>query len=229
MKTALRPLLLILSLFSFSAVQAAPIYFPLWEEGDNELVAEEMMFFNGDLTLTVSAWTGSFNSEGEQLESWTKVQGNDLGVYRDDKGLGVISSLDDGNDLDGGSSGNFANDPDEGLLFVFSRSVNLFDFFVGDLDGSDDFNISMVSFTSPANIELSGSIIDIFGPPFEEEFAFDFSQEGFYSSAFMLWVDGGSDDIEVLGVAITSVASPATLTLILLGAFGVFYSSKRRH
>lgn len=105
--------------------------FPLWDNTATETVANEMFFNDNGIDLTVSAWTTSYNTAGVQLQPWMQVTGAGLGVFRDENGLGVISSAIDGNDLDGGSSSNFATDPDEGLLFSFSRSVKILDFLVG--------------------------------------------------------------------------------------------------
>ncbi len=209
------------ALLSFNA--SADLIFPLWSDG-TETVAEEMIFADGDVSLSVTAWTSSYNSDGDQLEDWMQVTGSGLGVYQDENGLGVISSVDDGNDLDGGSSSNYLDDPDEGLLFLFSEVVNIFDIFMGDLDSSDDFNISVVDFLSPTEIVLSQTETDIFGPPFETEFPFIFDGE-FRGSAFMVWVDGGSDDVEVLGIS--TIPEPGVLMLFALGLLSLSASRRR--
>ena len=200
--------------------------FPLWDNTSNETVSEEMYFEDNGVTMTVSAWTTSFDSSQQQLEDWNKVSGSDVGVYRDENGLGVISSQGDGNDLDGGSSSNFADDPDEGLLLTFSHEVNILDLFVGDLDYNDDFNFSLVDLTNPDTPVLVASDIDISGPEFETEWPFLFSH-GFTGSAFMVWVDGGSDDIELLGVAVQKVPVPATVYLMLAGLAGLAYRRRK--
>lgn len=208
------------ALLSFQV--SADLIFPLWNDG-TETIAEEMLFTDGDVSLSVTAWTSSYDSDGNQLENWMQVTGPGLGVYQDEWGLGVISSDSDGNDLDGGSSSNFANDPDEGLLFVFSEVVHIFDVFMGDLDGSDDFNFSVVDLLSPNSIALGQTVTDVFGPPFEEEFPFVFDGE-FRGSAFMVWVDGSSDDVEVLGIS--TIPEPGVLMLFALGLLGL--SASRR-
>lgn len=215
----------ILSLVLCSSVATAqPTFvFPLWDENDTR-VENELTFIDNDLILSVTAWTASYNSSGEQLQSWQQVTQDGLGVYQDDNGLGVISSDGDGNDLDGGSSSNYASDPDEGLLFSFNRNINIFDFFVGDLDSSDDFNISNVNFIGGNSISLSNSIIDVYGPDFETEWVFE-TQEQFGGTSFMLWVDGRSDDIEVLGVS--AIPEPKTLLLFSLSLLALIYSNKR--
>jgi hypothetical protein len=219
--SALAGLLLISQVLLSSVANASPIYvFPFWDDLENETIAEQMVFTDMDLSVTVTAWTTSYNTAGTQLESWQRVTGQGLGVYRDENGLGVISSDDDGNDLDGGSSGNYATDPDEGLLFVFSQQVRILDFFIGDLDSSDDFNLSVVNLTGPDQVELGISEIDVFGPPNQEEFIFDFGPD-FLGTAFMLWVDGRSDDIEVLGVAAVPAPAPILILSLTLLAIGV--------
>lgn len=194
--------------------------FALWDENDIESVSEEMGFVDGDVSLTVSAWTASFNTQQQQGEDWSKVTGNDVGVYQDYWGLGVISSPGDGNDLDGGSSGDYADDPDEGLLLVFSRRVDVLDIFVGDLDGNDDINFSVVDLTNPDAPVLGNSEVDFYGPDFQVEWAFGLGPQ-FTGSAFMLWVDGDSDDVELLGVTVKKVPTPATLLLFMAGLTGL--------
>ncbi|WP_199610230.1 PEP-CTERM sorting domain-containing protein [Flocculibacter collagenilyticus] len=188
-------------------------YIPFWDD-NNETVANEMMFTAGNLSLSVTAWTGNFDASGNQIEGWSQVVGNDLGVFRDDSGLGVLSSLNDGNDLDAGSSSDFASDPDEGLLFVFSNKVSIFDIFVGDLDSSDDINFSEVSLSALNDITIGNSAIGLTGPQFESEWPFEFNGS-FSGSAFMVWVDDSRDDVEILGVA--TIPEPATIFVIALG------------
>lgn len=210
------------ALISAQAV-ASPIHvFPLWDNS-NETISNQMVFSDGNLMLTVTAWTSSYNSSGIQLEQWQQVTGAGLGVFRDEDGLGVISSAGDGNDLDGGESSEYANDPDEGLLFVFSQKVELLDVFVGDLDSSDDINFSNVDFLSMSSLVLGTSVIDEIAPIASSEWPFEFGDE-FSGSAFMLWVDGRSDDVEVLGIAV--VPEPGSVMLLGLGLLAM--SLRRR-
>lgn len=217
MKIILSLVLCLSQLFFTQAVKADMIHvFPFWDESETESVAQEMVFTDGDILLTVTAWTASFNGDQEQLQDWQQVIGDDLGVYRDENGLGVISSDEDGNDLDGGSSGNYNNDPDEGLLLVFSAVVDLVDIFVGDLSSNDDFNFSVVQLIGPDAIKLNNTEEDISGPEFESEWAFEFDPT-FSGSAFLVWVDGSSDDIELLGVAVVSAPASISIFIISMG------------
>ena len=95
--------------------------------GNNEGIAEEFVFTENGVTLSITAWTAGVNSSGTLLNAWTQVD-NNFGVYKGSTGLGVRSSLEDGYDLDGGASAQYATDPDEGLLLTFSENVDLLGF-----------------------------------------------------------------------------------------------------
>jgi hypothetical protein len=209
-----------LQLFISSIAVASPIYvFPFWDNTRTESVANEMQFADDDLSLTVSAWRASYNDDNEEVSPWIKVIGQDLGVYRDENGLGAFSVDGDGNDLDAGTVGD-SDDPDEGLLFVFSEQVTLLDVFVGDLSSNDEINFSLVELLSPTQLELKQSVYDQPGPSGEEEWPFMFNQS-FTGSAFMLWLNDDEDDVEVLGIAVTKVPEPSSVLLlaVLLLAF----------
>lgn len=216
--------LFIAALFS-SVASADPIFvFPLWDD-NNKSVSTELNLSDNGLELSITAWTSSYNSAGDQLQMWQQVTQDGFGVFQDDDGLGVISVEGDGNDLDGGSTANYATDPDEGLLFVFNHKVDVYDLFIGDLSSNDDFNISIVEFISPTLLSLSNTIDDISGPFFASEWVFEFDGE-FTGSAFMLWVDGGNDDIEVLGVAV--VPEPNTILIFSLCLLAIVFNHKRK-
>lgn len=203
-----------------SQVQASPIsVFSLWYDNSTR-VAHEFWFYDADLTLSVTAWTSSYDSDDNQLQSWEQVRDIDTGVYRSTDGLGVVSSADDGNDLDGGSSSDFSIDPDEGLLFVFSQRVGLVDIFVGDLSSNDDINFSLVDLTDPRSPVLTQTVLDQSAPNDESEDVYEFTED-FTGSAFMLWVDGSTDDVEVLGIAVAKVPNPGTPLLLSLGLIGL--------
>lgn len=213
---------LIGGLFSASVAANTIHVFPLWN-GGVATVNETMQFEDNGVDLTVSAWTTSYNDEQVQTQNWQQVTGTDVGVYQDYYGLGVMSSPGEGNDLDGGSSSDYADDPDEGLLFTFSHEVRLLDIFVGDLDDSDDINFSVVDMSSGSPV-LGASEIDVFTlSPFEEE-VFVFDTE-FVGTSFMLWVDGNNDDVEMLGIAVAKVPAPAPL---LIGTGLLFLGARRR-
>lgn len=217
----------------FSSVANANLaIFPLWTDGDT-FVENEMLFSDNGLQLSITAWTSSFNTAQDQLQPWQQVVGDGLGVFRNDDGLGVISSEEDGNDLDGGSSDDYfvdgstaLDDPDEGLLFVFSETVSLFDIFMGDLDSSDDINVSLVDLTNPSSPLLLDSLIDL-DPPGDDEYeVYDFGN-ALTGNAFMVWVDGGNDDVEVLGMAVTRVPAPGSVFLFATGLLALRFARRR--
>jgi len=198
----------------FMATQAQAdtiIQFPFWDD-DNTTIEESMLFESGGLSVAVTAWTASYNSEGEQLEAWQQVMGEGLGVFRDSEGLSVKSSDDDGAYMDGGSSSDYASDPDEGLLFVFSEAVTWFDVFVTDWQSNDDINFSAVALNDDGGFSLLSSLIDVPDQSGRSYGAYEFAQT-FRSNAFLIWVDGNNDDIAVAGTAV--IPEPATAALAL--------------
>lgn len=74
-----------------------------------------------------------------------------------------------------------------------------------------------------STLSLGHSELDL-DPPFPtSEWPFEFGAD-FSGSAFMLWVDGSSDDAEVLGIAV--VPEPASIMLLALGLLALRF--KRR-
>ncbi|WP_102798294.1 hypothetical protein [Bowmanella denitrificans] len=175
-------------------------------------VLPQIDMYDAGLALQVSGWTTSFNSDGEQKESWQPV--SYPGIFYADLGLGLISSDDDGPFLDGGSSSYYDEDPDEGFLLVFSHTVSLDMMFFEGVGRSDDINISLVDFSSGIP-ELQISFHDI-----EPEFgviAANDPSSALVGKAFMLWVDGDDDSVALAGLQVTRVPLPATALLMALG------------
>lgn len=179
--------------------------------GNNQGIAESFDFASGGVGLTVSAWTTNVNDAQTELASWQMLSG-DNGVYKGSTGLGVVSSDNDGFDLDGGSSGSFADDPDEGLLFVFSEQVNLLAFIAGDLSANDDLNFSRVSLQSPDSLDVSNLFVD--RNDGSEHYQLSSAAFGY---AFMLWVDGNDDDVRIESLEFSTVPEPYTLLLLAIG------------
>ncbi|WDE11973.1 PEP-CTERM sorting domain-containing protein [Thalassomonas haliotis] len=179
--------------------------------GENQGVAESFEFASADVGLTVTAWTTNVNDEQTELAPWQILSG-DYGVYNGSTGLGLVSSEHDGYDLDGGSSGNFADDPDEGLLFVFSEQVNLHAFTVGDLSSNDDVNFSWVNLLPSDSLEATNLFVDRNDGSDNYQLS-----SGTLGYAFMLWVDGNDDDVRIESLEFSTVPEPYTLLLLAIG------------
>jgi len=190
--------------------------------GDNQGVDESLVFQSTGLSLTVTAWTTSVNDEQNQLSPWQLLSG-DNGVYNGSTGLGVVSSDEDGADLDGGSSRSFDSDPDEGLLFVFSRQVNLLAFTAGDLSANDDLNFSLVELLTPNSLEASELFVD--RNDGSDNYQLPSGTRGY---AFMLWVDGNDDDVRIESLEFSVVPEPYSLLLLALGLLFCGFRSRNK-
>lgn len=207
----LRSILLLLSVFAVNSALATPIYIDFTSSPD--AVEEDLTFEESGVTLTITAWTTSFDSDQNQLEPWQLV-GNGFGVSVRDNGIGVKSSADDGSTIDGGASSNYADDPDEGLLLQFSELVNIHDFVISSLSDSDDINFSYVSFISPTQITTNDIFLDAV-PAFTPENLYNLPNN-IIGDSFMIWVDGRSDGVRLADIAFTRVPAPATWLMMAL-------------
>ncbi len=193
-------------------------------DGTNEGVAEQFVFTENDVTLTISAWTTNVNSTQDVLTDWQLLSGP-YGVYKGSSGLGVKSSDQDGHHLDGGQSSDL-NDLDEGLLFSFSEEINILGFYADYLNDNDDLNFSLVTYLTQTSIETT----DIF---FDQQASLIFDDEGVFfapdnliGSAFMIWADGNDDAVRIVDTAFTKVPEPNSLLLFSLFLIG--FAFKRR-
>jgi len=185
-------------------------------DGDNEGVQDSLSYEEDNVTLTITAWTVSVNSDQEVISDWSLLSG-DFGVYKGSTGLGVYSSVDDGKDLDGGSSDEL-DDLDEGLLFSFSEEVDFLGFAGDYISGNDDVNFSKVTFNNLGEIELEDVFIDRYS---SEIFYTDF-----IGTDFMIWVDGNDDDLRIYEAAYIKVPEPTGI--FLFGLVLICLSIQRR-
>jgi hypothetical protein len=219
MKKIVFAVLCITQLFLVNSATANHLHvFPLWTDSDESTINNRLVLQDGDLVLTITAWKSSYGNNNNQRRDWRPVRGDDLGVYQADDGLGVVSSEQDGNDLDGGRHRDRATDPDEGLLFEFSHYVELVDLFIGDVSRNDDINFSEVTSRTRNRLTLGKTLFDQTSDDRGSEKVFEFDTS-FTGTSFLLWVDGRSDDVEVLGIAV--VPEPTPILLFALGLLGL--------
>lgn len=184
--------------------------------GTNEGIADEFIFEQDGIILTISAWTTNVNSNQEVISDWKRLSGL-YGVYKGGSGLGVISNDIDGYHLDGGSSSNL-NDLDEGLLFVFSEQVNFWGFAADYLSDNDDLNLSYVNILNSDKITTTDIFID---RKADSDGYAGFPISGLIGTAFMVWVDGNDDDVRIADTYITEVPEPSTLYIFSLVLVGI--------
>jgi len=190
--------------------------------GHNEGVEQSFDFAIDGVSVNVSAWNANVKSNQKFKKKWRQVDSN-YGVYKGSTGLGVKSNEKDGVDLDGGKKNRFKKDPDEGLLFEFSELVNFYGFFASDLGSDDDINLSLVEFISPGVIKTTDIFVDIGSDEDEDLFGVFPGVQGL---AFMVWVDGKTDDVRIDDIGFTRVPEPSTLLLLALGIIGVRFRKK---
>jgi len=196
--------------------------------GEREGIADEFVFVQDGLTLTISAWTTNVKSSSDKdidqtvVTPWKKLSGP-YGVYKGGTGLGVFSHDKDGYHLDGGRFDEVDDlgelyDLDEGLLFVFSERVDFWGFAADYLSDDDDLNLSYVSFEGSEQIKTTDVFIDR-----EADFnGYDgFPVSGLYGTEFMVWVDGNDDAVRIADTYVTKVPEPDTLFLFSLVLFGL--------
>jgi hypothetical protein len=225
MKSKINQYIALLCLLSpFQSFAAVEYIFDFVNE-EEAVISHELMFSVQDLALTISAWTTNHNSEQTELEPWKKVLSEDDGIFYADRGLGLFSNEEDSPFLDGGSSNDYTQDPDEGFLLQFSKEVSLlglsFDFVDAD---EDDINISLVDFASDGSLLLTQTLfdLDIYSP--FGDFGF-IILDGFSmpmaSANFLIWVDGNNDSLAFRDVIVESISAPSS-TIFSLLAFSFF-------
>ena len=159
-----------------------------------------------------------------RVSSPQKIALNFFGVSVRDNGIDVKSSANDGSKIDGGNSGDYSTDPDEGLLLQFSEAVNIHDFLLSSLSDDDDVNFSIAYFLSPTQIEISDVFVDAPALSYPEDLFF--VPGSAIGTAFMVWVDGASDGVRLKDVAFSKVPEPSTWMLMLFAS--LMMAVKRR-
>lgn len=213
MKTLSTLLLLLLITFAQSAFANLIL---MDFTGQPESESQNLVFHEGGVTLTVSAWTTSVNTDQDQLQPWAYID-NGFGVSVREFGLGVKSSADDGSTLDGGESADSATDPDEGLLLVFSHQVNILDFFLSSLSDNDDVNFAFANVISPTEVTTSDIFVDVGAG--DGPFGMVAMNQPVIGTSFMLWVDGADDDVRLADLAFVKMSEPSAFALLLLAGF----------
>ena len=228
-------LVLILSVLSINVVHAAVFDFNEVNLSKTSSSAYSSVgMTSGGIGLTVQAYTIDNNGSGT-ITSKALIDSSGLGVYLRNssshgESLGVKSVDGDGYKLDGGSSINASSDPDEGLLFVFDRTVSLdfinLDYF--NLGGTgDDFNVTVDGTTfivdySKADDGTNSLVTSTDGQ--QDHFLFNH----LIGKEFLIWADGSSDSFTISDLKVSAVPLPAAIWLMAPALFGIFSLSGKR-
>lgn len=204
---------------------ASVINFDLVNEGE-ATVEHELFLAEMGVTLSVTGWTTSHNTEQQQLEPWQQVLSDGDGIFYADRGLGLFSGDDDGAYLDGGSSSNYASDPDEGFLLSFSRRVSILGLLFDFVDSSDDINLSMLDVAPDGSFTVTETLYDLEIFNFADEVGFLMLVDptmALTGRHFMVWVDGSSDGLSLVDVVVETVPEThiAALFLFVFGMFAI--------
>ncbi len=142
--------------------------------------------------------------------SLSQITGDDVEIYLSNSkdAFGVVSFIGDGENLDGGNTGD-DTDPDEGLLFSFSELVSLSDIFFKSFGSSDDYNLMVDG-------------IDIFS---DKDDSYDFGS--IIGQEFLVWADGSSDAFYVSGLEVSAVPEPSIVALFGLGLLGMGFTRRK--
>ncbi len=182
----------------------------------------------GTIGVTITAFKLENNGSGS-ITDQVQIQGGGTGVYvSSGNNLGVSSmhpSLSgDSHSLDGGDSGlTTSSDPDEGLLFSFTRAIDLTYINFDSFSGSDDFNLTVdgVSVLVDYNSGDSSPLVtNVAGQ--SDEFFFN----GVHGTEFLFWADGDSDSFRIDRMWV--VPEPATLALFSFGLAGIGAMRRRK-
>ncbi len=159
----------------------------------------------------------------------------DTGIYVSSStsgNQGVVSSTNEGNNMDGGGNSttpNDPNDPDEGLLFTFDQAVRLdlinFDSFTDD-STPDDFNLTVDGVTLLVDYNANSS-----SSPLVTNDLIQFDQYTFNTivgTEFLFWADGNSDSFRIDRMEVTAVPVPAAVWLFGSGLLGLFGIARRK-
>ncbi len=175
----------------------------------------------GTIGVTITAFEIANDGNGT-ISSQTQITGSGFGVYvSSSENLGVKNSTQsgDGTQMDGGDVG--SSEPDEGLLFSFSRAIDLTYINFDNFSGSDDFNLTVdgVSLLVDYNAGDSSPLVtNVSGQ--SDEFFFN----GVHGTKFLFWADGDSDRFKIDRMSV--VPEPATALLLASGL--VFCGIRRK-
>lgn len=169
---------------------------------------------------------GIFNSLGSVSTNTNGQDPETVGVSQSEDGLGVVSSENDSDSIDGGSSGDFLRDPDEGILLLFSEPVTLIDVGFSEVGDDDDVNLAIADVVSDDEIESEDVFVDRGRPGTERDVIFGLTSNP-TGTAFLLFVDGNDDDVFLSSISVAKVPEPGSLVLLVTALFGLIVVRKK--
>ena len=187
---------------------------------------EDLSLTVDGISVSISAYTINNDGNGTILDL-TKVTGQNLGVYVDDKATDGYIGVKSNNKSTNLNGVDDASEPDEGLLFVFDQPVFLdfidFDFFTSSKNDSFNLTVDDVNQLFDINADQLASNVQSVSGDFGE-----YTFTGISGTRFLIWGDEEKDNFRIDRIEVTAApsivaaATPATVPepsiLLLMGS-----------